>query len=113
MAHIKEEITGEKKDEVYIEDYKLIKIEVEILIDEIEYENQNSNPKKCNSKNTIYIGAPYYIHIISKDSGSFNIYKSNQNKNNTKEFYFDDINLHKLNCKFTMNFVNIYKIIRN
>jgi hypothetical protein len=104
MAHIK----CETKDE-YIYDYDLLQVEVEIFIDKKLF----PNPKGCKTKNTIYIGAPYNIHIINNNKGEVNIYKSDQyqDKNNTKEFYFDDLNLHKITCKFSINFINIYKII--
>lgn len=104
MAHIE----CKNKDE-YITDYDLLHVDVEICIDEKLF----PNPKGCKTKNTIYIGAPYNIHIINNSKGGVNIYKSDQyqDKTNTKEFYFDDLNLHKIACKFSMNFINIYKII--
>jgi len=99
-------IEGEHKDD-YIDESNLLQIEVEIFIDEKLF----PDPKGCKTKNTIYIGAPYNIHIINNSKGGYDIYKSNQDKNNTKEFYFDDLNLHNMSCKFTVNFVNIYKIV--
>jgi len=87
-----------------------------VLIDiySTEYQLECSNPHTQIIEYTIYIGEPYFIHIIIDKDGNYNYYRSTEKFSETKEGFFNDINVNKeISKSFYCKIVDIYDILFN
>ena len=79
-----------------------------------EYQVECAKPNTQIIEYTIYIGEPYFIHIIINKDGNYDYYRSTEEKNETKEGYFNDINVNKeISKSFYCKIIDIYDILIN
>jgi len=78
------------------------------------YEVKFDNPYSEKIEYTIYIGEPYFIHILINKNGLCNYYRSTEKLSDTKEGYFNELNLNKkISKNFYCKIIDVYNLLND